>query len=231
VDIVSVGTDGLIQVWTGDGAGAFSAGWSGYTVSASIGEATALVDFDGDGDLDLALGDADGMALLFRGLVNDGGGTFDVASPVTASVPSPMVTGMVGADLDGDGVDEVVSGGMLDRRYEMFVGGYKYDAGAFSTYYGLATPSGSSVTSLSVGDLDGDGVADLFASNALYMRGELMFQRGPGAWEQVEVDLGLWYQSDVFPDSSAVGDLNGDGCGDLVWRTDLDVIVAAGSGC
>lgn len=233
LDLVTVGTSGALQVWLNNGAAAFSSGWSGTTTTASHGEASTLLDLDGDSDLDLVIGDPDGMTIRFHGLLNDGTGTFDTSSPIPAPAENPMVTSLVGVDLDGDGTKEITATGMRSDTWESFVGGWDWIGGAngFGDYLHLWTPPGSSPTGITTGDLDGDGDDDIFAANALYLNGMVAFAEGGNAWSTVTLDLGYWNQSDIFPDPIAIGDLNGDGCGDLVWRTDEDIVVAPGSGC
>ena len=234
LDIVAVGVNGDIQVWNGDGAGGFTAGWSvrGYA-SSYDGEAVTLVDLDHDALLDLVVADGYYPGQLFAGLLNDGSGGFDTSAPLSTPMPAavPLTVTLGAHDIDGDGWEDVLASGGFYTDWRLFLGAWSWDGSAWGPFMDLAEPTSSALTGVTAGDLDGDGDEDLFAANALYMNGIFLFDEGGGVWSTTTVDLGLWYQSDIFPDPLAVGDLNGDGCGDLVWRTDEDVIVSHGSGC
>lgn len=234
LDIVAVGVNGDIQVWNGDGSGGFSAGWSvsGYEPSYD-GEAVTLVDLDHDGLLDLVIADGYYPGQLFAGLINDGSGGFDTSAPLSTPMPAavPLTVTLGAHDIDGDGWEDVLASGGFYNNWRLYLGAWSWDGSDWGPFMDLAEPAGSAITGVTAGDLDGDGDEDLFAANALYMNGIFLFDEGGGVWSTTTIDLGLWNQSDIFPDPIAVGDLNSDGCGDLVWRTDEDVIVAHGSGC
>lgn len=164
-----------------------------------------LGDIDGDGDLDLVAPQFNSNRLGI--LKNNGDGTFATNTTYLSVDGRPL--GVVGADFDGDGdldlaVTVTVSNGsivsvLLNR------GDGTFDAPAI-----FHTIDGNS--SISAGDLDGDGDVDLVTSGRL-ANVSVLLNRGGGRFA-LEASL------TPAADGVAIGDLDGDG--------DLDLTVARG---
>ncbi|PWS38827.1 hypothetical protein DFH01_06140 [Falsiroseomonas bella] len=161
--------DGLADIVIGAVARAFSAyrnagtGWEALPgdpfagVNAPAGAAPALGDLDGDGLLDLVLGGRDGTLLAWRntgtGFVAFATNPFDGISVTESSAPSL-------GDLDGDGLLDLVlgdeDGGLSVWRNT----GAGFQALAANPFTGATL---SAVSKPAIGDVDGDGRADLIA--------------------------------------------------------------------
>ncbi|MDA1120031.1 MAG: FG-GAP-like repeat-containing protein [Bacteroidetes bacterium] len=94
-----------------------------------------------------------------------------------------------------------------------FLGGGIIDSNSFESKIDLI--SGSGAQSISIGDLDGDGKADLVAAN--YFSNSVSIFRNISVLESgISFDNKVDYSSQTHPRSVALGDLDGDGRVDLV---------------
>lgn len=112
-------------------------------------------DFDGDGDSDILAG--------AKILVNDGSGRFsETAAPTLAS--STLRFAGLAADLNGDGLDDVIS---FDQQSSIVIslnlGGFAFAdlVGPGNTYILPSSPPNRRAYSADVGDVDGDGDVDI----------------------------------------------------------------------
>ena len=130
--------------------------------------------------------------------------------------------GIVVADLDGDGDLEIVtahSGG--------YVSVYDHN-GYFAPGWPQQPSGGLELRGLSVSDLEGDGQLEVIVTGAVYGKVNTWVfgnngQLRPG-WPQLSNDSGYAYG--IFNANAAVGDLDGDGAGELVLPSDVHYICA-----
>ena len=178
------------------------------TVSTGLAPyAVASGDFDGDGDLDLTVANMSGNTLTV--LLNHGDGSFrDVQNHDVDAGPTAVAMG----DLDGDGDLDlaITSRGTngMDGTVSLL---FNFGDGSFAKQGLLATGFGPE--SIAIGDLDGDGDADLAVTIYGNSNVSVWLNNGNGVF-----DDDITYGTDVGPQSLAMGDLDGDG--------DLDLAVA-----
>jgi hypothetical protein len=197
--------------------------------------ALAVYDADGDGHADVVTLNGNGTTKTVGVLRGDGAGGFTpspVLSPVDVSPRELDIPGDAAfADVDGDGVRDVVLG--YSRRSPSEPGfGVMHGNGdgtfAPAVFTPLDTDASASLPGLALGDLDGDGHLDL----AILMRPttgqrlRLLLGDGHGGFARHGDPIALRTVSggtaEVFPQSVHVADVDGDGRPDvLVSRAGL----------
>jgi hypothetical protein len=193
----------------------YPSGYKAYFVRAG--------DLDGDGDVDLVVGNEQASAVaVFR---NDGAGGFQrLAEFATGEYP----TGGAIADLDDDGVPDVVTADYHGDSVSVLRGA---GGGALAASVSYPTIDGGETSNLAVGDLDGDDILDVIASNPQRAAASVYLGRGDGtlaaAPSIVFAPVGM-----AEPYSVAIGDFDRDGRNDAAFADDTTsrVLVRLGNG-
>jgi hypothetical protein len=218
-------------IFFGDGTGGFRNSLQEQTPAGTWytsyeAKSIQLADMNGDGRLDLLL-TSSGVNSFFV-LENDGMGGFwpgavAYAHPYTPLGVYPSTLQVV--DVDGDGVDEVVTVSP-DNRPNAYINVYRRRANG---YLGLSDriPTYDSTTALLAADLDGDNDKELLEGHFEMHAVSVVGANGGGLDAQSRFDL---LDSAILPTTGmpnlvassngfALGDINGDGCPDLAATT------------
>jgi FG-GAP-like repeat/Bacterial Ig-like domain len=199
-----VGATESDEVWVlmGNGDGTF-----GPLTGIDVGSwphGVAPLDVDGDGDWDIVNANygSDNLSLL----INNGSGVF--AAPVFLSSGVSGEWGLAAADMNDDGICDVVAGGtgglvqtLLGNGNGTFTPAAVQNAGGYP--WGVA-----------IGDLNGDRVLDALLANSVADNGGVVFGNGDGTF-----DPPVTLNAVAHTPSADLGDFDGDG--------DLDVILSS----
>lgn len=191
-----------------DGTGNMTASFS--TIGAGRESRIAVGDFDGDATADV---------LTTNGSDTDGITTFIYSQQgVSASLePYAGYTAAVdiaSGDVDGDGVDELLTCPMRDARPRVKVFDYDADASqwvrtkTFNAFVG--TETGCTVDA---GDVDGDGTDEIVVGTGPGLRSKARVFTGDGTLLETFKPYGITMLAGI---DVAAGDLTGDGNADIV---------------
>jgi uncharacterized repeat protein (TIGR01451 family) len=185
-------------------------------------------DFNGDGNFDLAVSDIAGTVGI--NLKDPNGGYFPLVS-IPSTLPHPQ--GIVAADFNGDGKTDLAT---FDATgIEILIGN---GSGGFAEASGSpfvpGTGSITGISSLSVGDFNGDGIPDLFVvrTPTSTAKGEVVIMLGNGSGGFAQA-IGWGYtsgSSNLL--NAAVANFNGDGRTEVAVTDPVNdgVVVLEGTG-
>jgi len=215
---------GIGYEFKGGGDGTFVSNGKGFTLGDLYLLSAPFMagDFDGDGNIDLAvyLFTAGPYEMLI--LWNDGTGAL-----TPQLVPCDQTLSAYAADVNGDGVTDIVEPGRLDisvglgfpGKLVSILGRYDRNLDATSPVYPLGPGT------ISAGDIDGDGSKEVllsgYASDFSPFQGSLFQMKSDGSFRRMAL---------TPPEGGLLADLNGDGKADLVGIANNTVKVWAGDG-
>jgi type II secretory pathway component GspD/PulD (secretin) len=162
---VTNSTDNTLQIFLGDGKGAFT---NGVTLSTGVTPVyVASADLDLDGNLDLAVADS-GAATTTNSVGNsisiflgNGDGTFIKPGATRLDFPAGTTpTSFVIADFNDDGIPDLIVTASGDNAVGLLVGA---GGGLFDSP--IEVPVGTTPDSIATADFNGDGLPDVAVSN------------------------------------------------------------------
>jgi len=229
--VVANAGSGNVTVLLGDGKGRFtSAPGSPFPAGKSPND-VAVADVNHDGYLDLVFANHDTTYLTL--LLGDGKGGFTPApsSPITVqSRPHPH--GVGAADLNGDGRADIVTTNLDGASVTVLLSDGKR---GFVPAPGSPFPAGKKPFGVAIGDVNGDGRPDLIVGNwgghpedESFDAVNVLLGEGKGKFSPLP---GSPLRAGRGPARVAIGDLNGDGFGDVAVANYVgdDVTVFYGS--
>ncbi|MBN1979781.1 MAG: VCBS repeat-containing protein [Anaerolineae bacterium] len=170
----------------------------------------AVADLDDDGAMEVIAGAY--TVFILNG--EDGSVQRSIDTPGSRVWP-----GVVVADLDGDGDLEIVT-----AQGDGYLNVLDHAGDAVWT----RRPVSNELRGLSVYDLDADGTLEIVVTAALGSKTNTWVYEHDGSlrsgWPQLSNDSG--YAWGVFNDNAAIGDLDGDGMGEIVVPSDVHYICA-----
>ncbi|HEY9167078.1 MAG TPA: FG-GAP-like repeat-containing protein [Candidatus Kryptonia bacterium] len=179
----------------------------------------AISDLDGDGKPDLAVANGGSKAVsIYRNMSTPGSISF--AAKWDLSTESNLID-LVVADMDGDGRPDIAVPNMNTNTVSVFRNTSTVGNISFSSSGDLV--AGSQPLLLGVGDLDGDGRADLVAVNS----GDrtMLVYRNTSSAGNISFTTGVSYSIGGNPSSIALGDLSGDGKPEITITNSTDSLV------
>ncbi|MFQ5690025.1 MAG: VCBS repeat-containing protein [Gemmatimonadota bacterium] len=170
------------------------------------GSGVALGDVDGDGLTDIYLARLHGPNALYRNL---GGWKFeDIAAEAGVAVPDRFSTGVVFADVDGDGDADLLVNA-LGGPNALFLNDGTGHFREATREAGLSSHLGS--MSMALADVDGDGDLDLYVANNKVATVRDLFSPEERATNRVLVKVDGRYEiAPRFREHYVVGNSNGD---------------------
>jgi hypothetical protein len=228
LDVVVTGTPTTqtteLQLVRGHGDGTFRAAQSCF--SGGFPNAPAVVlQWDADPELEAAWVSSQVGGAILQLFDYDGSCLAHAAD--SAPNPDTYITTIFGADLDGDGRDELV---LHDQWFHRaFV---MQDVGGVPTItatYAVPQPLGTGFSALAVGDLEGDGDIDIVATHlheepfvGAFLSLTLLANDGTGVLAAAPTTSLPFPNGDtIYGPVFDVADWDGDGLGDLVGKPDV----------
>src|SRR5690606_14717943 len=194
-DLVVTSISNKVQVLLGEGNGLF-----GLAQSLDVPGVPSFVatgDLDGDGDQDFVVVRAETAAV--QAFMNDGAGGFSAgATAPIGAAPQELTVG----DVDGDGVPDVGPTGPHGRAADYLRG---RGDGTFEVGPGMAMPADAQPLGIAIADVDGDGRADVLATDHAGARIGVFWGRPGGGYDLTMHDV------DASPVAVTVGDVTHDG--------------------
>ena len=204
-----------------DGANTVSFGPQILSAGGNGIKALAKLDFNGDKNIDLISVNSTSNNISL--LLGNGDGTFSIRK--TFAVGANPVALAIG-DLNSDGCPDVVVANQGSNNFSVLlctdIPGCVFQRQAI---YDL----GSSPSSIALGDINGDGILDVVATNKGDNNVSLLLGNGDGTFQcQTTISVG------TAPCSVALGDLNSDGTLDIVTANggsnNISILLGNGNG-
>lgn len=200
-DVVVTSIAGRVQVLLGQGNGLF--GLAQSLVVAGVPSFVATGDLDGDGDQDFVV--IRSQAAVLSTYLNDGSANFALFAE-DAIGPGPQELVLV--DVDSDGKLDAVTTSIASRSITYLHG---RGDGRFSAVAGWDMPLGARPLGIAVADLDGDGNADVVATDQGGDQIGVFYGRGQNQFEPM-----VQHTVGSSPVAVIVGDITHDGLPDIV---------------
>jgi hypothetical protein len=172
-------------------------------------------DLDADGDIDLAVANEEESTIrVFRNIGHSSGVFERLPTPTAFGFPTgEYPTGGAIADFNRDGIADVITADYHGNSVSILLGagtGGTYTLTESSSY---RTVVGAETSNLAVGDLNGDAILDVIATNPQASSVSVLIGRADGTLERA-IQVGCGTAVGCEPYSVAIGDFDGNGTND-----------------
>jgi len=174
--------------------------------------AIAICDIDRDGKPDLALANISSNTIdVLRN--NSSPGSISFSTKVSFAA-GPIPFSIAAGDLDGDGTPDLVVTSLPNSKVSVFRN--TSSPGSISFAAQLDFTTGTLPDYISIGDIDGDGKADLAVASQISHTVSILRNTGSGS---ISFAPKTDFATGLNPDFIAIGDMDGDGKPDLAVTT------------
>ncbi len=214
-----------VSILLGDGSGGFAPAPGSPVPVGSNPQGVVVGDFNGDGIADLAVANFSSNNVSI--LLGDGSGGFVPAPGSPVAVGSSPYSVAVGY-FNADGIADLAVANNLANTVSILLGD---GGGAFAPAPGSPIAVGGNPRGVSVGDFNGDGIADLAVANSNSDNVNILLGDGSGGFAPAS---GSPVTAGDGPQGVVVGDFNGDGIADLALpnfsSANVSILLGDGSG-
>jgi hypothetical protein len=226
-DVVTGNVISNYSVLLGTSTGIFQAPANYHLGPVGSTTGLAMGDVNKDGQLDIIV--ADRSFGTVRLLLGTGTGIFNYTFPtITTGNTTGTLESVALGDLNGDARLDIIAANPTNNTVEVLLG---TSANTFPTVAAYALPTALSPSSLTVTDVNGDGLADVLVTGTGSRVG-ILLGTGTGALQVSATTYSTG--ANTHPYGVALGDINGDGRPDLVTANLLSdsfsILLGAGAG-
>lgn len=170
-------------------------------------QSLVLADFDGDSNPDIAVFDSNSRQLFVQG-VNAEGLLTQHGNQIQME---PDARGMAAADLDGDGLADIVVANGISQKVNVYFAQPGNSIGWANFTTGAGYFVGAAPEAVTLADVNGDGHPDIVTANAGDASVSVLLNKGDGTFGPARK-----FKTIVDPIHVALADLDGDGHLDIV---------------
>ena len=176
----------------------------------------AVVDVNGDGEPDLAVVNQGSNSVSVLLNTTAPGANLVSFAPKQDFATGPLPNSVAVGDFNGDGRPDLAVANEGSNRVSVLLNATAPGSVTLSFSPRVDFGTGSAPVSVAVGDINGDGMPDLAVANFFSNSVSVLLNTTAAGASTPSFAARQDFATGLFPDSVAIGDLNGDGVPDLV---------------